>query len=48
MGPTTIIAFPVKHNWFQDADPSLIETSTKQLVEIVVKRVEEYSPASPG
>ena len=29
-----ILSFPVKHNWWEKADPELIRESAKQLVEI--------------
>jgi hypothetical protein len=35
---TIIIAFPVKHNWFEDADLGLIRTSCKQLVSLADRK----------
>lgn len=32
-----LVSFPVKHNWWEKADISLIECSARQLVEMAVK-----------
>jgi len=34
---TFILSFPVKHNWWEKADIDLVESSTKQLVELTDK-----------
>ena len=34
---TYLVAFPVKHNWFEKADPALIEKSCQELVDITTK-----------
>lgn len=33
-GPRTVLSFPVKHRWEEDADPVLIERSARELVNI--------------
>lgn len=33
-----IISFPVKHNWWEDADPELIERSAQELADLVDTR----------
>ena len=35
---TTIIAFPVKHNWWEKADLSLIKESCHQLIKLIDKK----------
>ena len=32
-----IVSFPVKHNWWENADPALIERSAKELVGLADK-----------
>lgn len=34
VGSTFVLSFPVKHNWWEKADVDLVESSTKQLVEL--------------
>jgi hypothetical protein len=45
-----LITFPVKHNWWEAADPGLIERSARELLKIIeVKKIKEavYLPR-PG
>lgn len=37
-----IITFPVKHNWWEEADPDLIRSSCKELVQLVIAGWSDY------